>query len=370
MADLVARGCPGNARPTANDDVETCAICMDPLVSPRVACGYPDQRFDVLPLDGCGHPFHFGCIHLHVLAEQQRDEPTCPTCRGPIDIDTIPYLEHVDDIDYADSGSDSGDSDQDFYWAYQARIGDGLHRAADRLNVERVKKLLATTADLDAFDANRQRPIDYVVEWDARSEGIHTNFPEAPGVYSLARLQAADAVFDALLDAGASATYRPAEPNNHGHINFPLMFAVQNDHVHMARRLIEAGADKEVRDEHGRTVLFLPCSSAMMTMLLEHGCDPLVTMLSSVVTCGTGKTAAEHLAETYHSGRNADIATGIALVRAAEAAARAKLRTDKPAAGTGIEYMLPLLLAVSAFFAYRILDLVANTAGTVNTTAQ
>ena len=61
----------------------------------------------------------------------------------------------------------------------------------------------------------------------------------------------------------------------------PLHFAVHNDNLEEAAKLIRAGADAKAANRYGVTPLVLACTNgngAMVELLLESGADPNATM--------------------------------------------------------------------------------------------
>jgi ankyrin repeat protein len=86
------------------------------------------------------------------------------------------------------------------------------------------------------------------------------------------------AMVNALLDAGADPKGRPTSPPAlPAGFPVPLKEAVQRKHLAVVKRLVEAGADVNLRDEHGSTPLsacLWPQNLDALRYLLEHGGDP------------------------------------------------------------------------------------------------
>jgi len=148
--------------------------------------------------------------------------------------------------------------------------GTPLAQAAHRGDVAAIQALLASGANPNEFDASGQTPL----HWAAR--GGHRLGPHDCRGEAAARPD----VISALVDGGANLDLtdrRGAIPGGSSGWT-PLHVALHHEQFQTAARLLERGADPNIRSDQGRTVMAVAAEegapAALLKDLLAHGFDP------------------------------------------------------------------------------------------------
>ncbi len=154
-----------------------------------------------------------------------------------------------------------------YFWE---RPGTPLADAAQRGEVAAIRQLLKAGADPNAFDASGQTAL----HWAAR--GGHPIGPHDCRGESLDRLD----VVAALIEGGADlnlADRRGAIPGGSSGWT-PLHVALHHEQFALASRLLERGADPNVRSNQGRSVMDMAAEEGapveLLQALLARGFDP------------------------------------------------------------------------------------------------
>ena len=148
--------------------------------------------------------------------------------------------------------------------------GTALAEAAHRGDIATMRTLVAAGADANAYDASGQTAL----HWAAR--GGHPFGPHR------CRGEAADrpAVISALIDLGADPNaidHRGSIPGGSSGWT-PLHIALHHEQSATAARLLERGADPNIRSQQGMSVMSMAADEGapvrLLTELLAKGFDP------------------------------------------------------------------------------------------------
>jgi ankyrin repeat protein len=150
--------------------------------------------------------------------------------------------------------------------------GTALARAAHEGNIPRIRALVAAGANPNEYDASNQTPL----HWAARGGhpfGPHQCSGEAPG--------RADVV-SVLIELGAdinAVDRRGAVPGASSGWT-PLHVALHHEQFAIASRLLERGANPNIRSHQGTSVMAMAAEEGapkeLLETLLAHGFDPRI----------------------------------------------------------------------------------------------
>ena len=154
--------------------------------------------------------------------------------------------------------------------SFMEKPGTALAKAAHEGNIEQMRALLAGGVNVNEYDASNQTAL----HWAAR--GGH---PIGPHVCRGESAGRADVV-DALIDAGADVNAmdrRAAIPGGSSGWT-PLHVALHHEQFGIAARLLERGANPNIRSHQGTSVMAMAAEegapTALLQDLLAHGFDP------------------------------------------------------------------------------------------------
>lgn len=170
------------------------------------------------------------------------------------------------------------DSAEETSLHYRARIGDK----------ERVRKLIAGTAEVDTPDRYRQTPLYIAVKYGQPATArtlielgadvnAQTKYGEAP-----LHVAGDEKIVGMLLEAGASVKAQDGE------MNTPLHKAVLLDDPRMVELLISAGADPNALNKYGRSPLDEAYSAEVRQLLLHYGAKSAADMKRDKVSGEAG----------------------------------------------------------------------------------
>ena len=148
--------------------------------------------------------------------------------------------------------------------------GSALAAAAHRGDVAAIRKLVAAGADPNGYDATGNTPL----HWAAR--GGHPVGPHRCRGEDASRVD----VIDALLDLGADPNaldHRQSVPGGSSGWT-PLHMALHHEQFATAARLLERGADPNIRTQEGYLSLAIAADEGappdLLTKMLAKGFDP------------------------------------------------------------------------------------------------
>jgi ankyrin repeat protein len=148
--------------------------------------------------------------------------------------------------------------------------GTPLARAAHAGNLEQIRALIAAGANPNVYDATSQTALHWAARGGHRI-GPHTCGGEIPG-----RAE----VVAALIDLGADVNavdHRGAIPGGSSGWT-PLHVALHHEQFAIAARLLERGADPNIRSHQGQSVMALAAEEGapkeLLQTLLSRGFDP------------------------------------------------------------------------------------------------
>jgi ankyrin repeat protein len=147
--------------------------------------------------------------------------------------------------------------------------GTPLARAAYQGDVTQIRALVAAGANPNEYDASSQTPL----HWAAR--GGHALGPHPCGGESAGRAEVVTALIDLGADINAVDRRRAIPGGSSGWT--PLHVALHHEQFTIAARLLERGANPNIRSHQGTSVMAMAAEEGapkeLLETLLAHGFD-------------------------------------------------------------------------------------------------